>query len=64
MAAIGEIVLAISAGHAHFPVRASSGKATVDAQYLLDELPKLVEQLEASLRRIRDRNTPPSAGNP
>jgi len=55
MAAVGEVVLAISAGHAHFPVRASSGKAKVDAAYLLKELPKLVADLEASLGRVRDR---------
>jgi hypothetical protein len=50
MAATGEVVLAISCGHAHFPVRASSGKTKVDAEF-----PKLVAQLEASLRRVRDR---------
>ncbi|MFT2706209.1 hypothetical protein [Clavibacter zhangzhiyongii] len=55
MAAVGEVVLAISSGHAHFPVRASTGKATIDAAYLLKELPKLVADLEASLRRVRDR---------
>jgi hypothetical protein len=55
MAATGEVVLAISCGHAHFPVRASSGKTKVDAEFLLQELPKLVAQLEASLRRVRDR---------
>jgi hypothetical protein len=55
MAAVGEVVLAISAGHSHFPVRASSGKRAVDAALLLEQLPMLVEQLEASLRRVRDR---------
>jgi hypothetical protein len=55
MAATGEVVLSITCGHSHFPVRAAAGQQAVDAGMLLEKLPMLVEQLEASLRRVRDR---------
>ncbi|MFT2694338.1 hypothetical protein [Clavibacter zhangzhiyongii] len=59
MGATGEVVLAITCGHSHFPVRAAAGQQAVDAATLLEKLPGLVEQLEASLRRVRDRELSP-----
>jgi hypothetical protein len=55
VAATGEGVIAISCGHSHFPVRAAAGQQAVDAAMLLEKLPMLTQQLEASLRRVRDR---------